>query len=57
METAIVYWAYIGVMEKTMDTTIVYWGYTGIMEKWKLLYWVIGGLEHAEAPGGGSFEL
>ena len=25
METTIVYWGYIGIMEKKMDTTIVYW--------------------------------
>ena len=29
----IVYWGYIGIMEKKMETTIVYWGYVGIMEK------------------------
>ena len=33
METTIVYWGYIGIMEKKMKTTIVYWGYIGIMEK------------------------
>ena len=33
METTIVYWGYIGIMEKKMETTIVYWGYIGIMEK------------------------
>ena len=33
METTIVYWGYIGIMEKRMETTIVYWGYSGIMEK------------------------
>ena len=27
METTIVYWGYIGIMEKKMETTIVYWGY------------------------------
>ena len=38
METTIVYWGYIGIMEKKMETTVVYWGYIGIMEKkWKLL--------------------
>ena len=26
METTIVYWGYIGIMEKEMETTIVYWG-------------------------------
>ena len=26
METTIVYWGYIGIMEKNMETTIVYWG-------------------------------
>ena len=33
METTIVYWGYVGIMEKKMETTIVYWGYVGIMEK------------------------
>ena len=33
METTIVYWGYIGVMEKKMENTIVYWGYIGVMEK------------------------
>ena len=28
METTIVYWGYIGIMEKEMETTIVYWGST-----------------------------
>ena len=32
METTIVYWSYIGIMENQMETTIVYWGYIGIME-------------------------
>ena len=31
METTIVYWGYIGIMEKKMETTIVYWGYIGII--------------------------
>ena len=29
----IVYWGYVGIMEKKMETTIVYWGYIGRMEK------------------------
>ena len=33
METILVYWVYIGIMEKNMETTIVYWGYIGRMEK------------------------
>ena len=33
MEATIVYWGYIGIMEKKMETTIVYWVYIGIMEK------------------------
>ena len=33
METTIVYWGYIRIMEKKMETTIVYWGYIRIMEK------------------------
>ena len=33
METTIVYWGYIGIMENNMKTTIVCWGYAGIMEK------------------------
>ena len=36
METAIVHWGSIGIMENEMGTTIVYWvSYMGIMEiKW-----------------------
>ena len=33
METTIVYWAYIGIMEKNMETTILYRGTTGKMDK------------------------
>ena len=33
METTVVYWGYIGIMETKMETTMVYWGYIGIMEK------------------------
>ena len=33
METTIVYWGYIGLMEKKMETTSVHKGYIGIMEK------------------------
>ena len=33
MEATIVYWGYIGIMEKKMEATIVYWGYIGIMDK------------------------
>ena len=34
METTLVCWGYIGLMEKKKETTIVYWGlYTGVMEK------------------------
>ena len=29
METAIVYWAFIGRMENKMETAIVYWGSMG----------------------------
>ena len=29
METTVVYWGFIGRMEKKMETTIVYWGYIG----------------------------
>ena len=32
METTILYWGYIGIMEKKMEATILYWGYIGIME-------------------------
>ena len=32
METTIVYWGYIGIMEYKMETAIVFWGYIGIME-------------------------
>ena len=33
METSIVYWGNIGMMEKKMETTIAYWGNIAIMEK------------------------
>ena len=33
METTIVYWVYIGVMEKKMESTIVCCGYIGRVEK------------------------
>ena len=42
METTIVDWGYIGIMEKKMETTVVYWGYIGIMEKkmeTTVVYW------------------
>ena len=32
METTIVYWGYIGIMENELETTVVYWGYIGRME-------------------------
>ena len=32
METTIVYWGYIEIMEKKLETTMVCWGYPGIME-------------------------
>ena len=32
METTIICWGYIGIMEKKMETTIICWGYIGIME-------------------------
>ena len=33
METTIVYWGNIGIMENKIETTsIVHWGYVGIME-------------------------
>ena len=42
METTIVYWGYIGIMENEMGTTTVYWGYIGIMEnemETTIVYW------------------
>ena len=33
METTIVYWGSIGIIENKMEATIGYWGYIGIMEK------------------------
>ena len=45
METTIVYWGYIGIMEKKMETTIVYWGYMRIMEKKMETTIVIGFIE------------
>ena len=32
METTIVYWGYIGIMENKMETASVYRGYIGTME-------------------------
>ena len=29
METTIIYWGCIGIMENKMETTIIYWGYIG----------------------------
>ena len=31
METTIIYWGYIGVVEKNMETTILDWSSIGIM--------------------------
>ena len=42
METTIMYWGSIGIMEKNMETTIMYWGSIGIMEKkmeTTIMYW------------------
>ena len=42
METTIVYWGCIGIMENKMETTIVYWGYIGMMEnemETTIVYW------------------
>ena len=44
MESTIVYWGYIGIMENKMETTIVYWGYIGIMENKNGIYYSILGL-------------
>ena len=45
METTIVYWGYIGIMESKMETTIVYWGYIGIMAH-KIETTVVYGMPH-----------
>ena len=40
--TGMVYWGYMGIMEKKMETTKVYWGYTGKMEnrmETTIVYW------------------
>ena len=41
METVLVYWCYIGIMEKKMESTTVYWCYAGIMERMEttIVYW------------------
>ena len=45
METTIVHWGSIGILEKKMEATVEYWGYIGIMEiDWTLLCRVIQGL-------------
>ena len=45
METTIVYWDNIGIMEKNMETTIAYWGNIGIGQEngnyYSILYWVV----------------
>ena len=33
METTIICWGFVGIVEKKMETTIIYWGFIGIMEK------------------------
>ena len=33
METTMVYWGSIGIMESKMEATMVYWDYIGITEK------------------------
>ena len=33
LETTMVHWVYIGIMEKKMETAMVYWVYIGIMAK------------------------
>ena len=33
MERTLLYWSYIGIMEKKMERTLLYWSYIGIMEK------------------------
>ena len=35
METTIVSWGYMGILEKKMEPTIVYWGYGKCMEAGK----------------------
>ena len=52
METTIVYWDYIGIMEKKMETTIVYWDYIGTMEKkmeTTIVYWDYIGIMLSQA--------
>ena len=42
METTIIYWGYMGIMEKKMEPTIVYWGFIGMVEKkmeTTIVYW------------------
>ena len=31
MEATIVYWGYIGIIEKNMEATVVCWGYIGVI--------------------------
>ena len=47
METTIVYWGFIGMMESKIEVTIVYWGFIGIMEKkmeTTVVYWLFVGI-------------
>ena len=42
METTIIYWGNIGIMENKMETTIICWGNIGIMEnkmETTIIYW------------------
>ena len=44
MEATIMYWGYIGIMEKKMEATIMYWGYIGNNGKENGSYYNILGL-------------
>ena len=54
METTIVYWGYIGIVEKKMETTMVYWVYIGL-DLLKLLQCILSSRTVRKALWAGTF--
>ena len=54
MKTTIVYWDYIGILQKKMETIIVCWCYFGIMrhkmETTIIVYWSYIGIMEKNVP-------
>ena len=59
METTIVYWGYIGVMETKLETSTVYWDwdYVVAMEKKMENYYSISGLYRDNGKENGHYDL